>query len=312
MGIIVFESLLPVFLVIAVGLALRKFDIVPESDWRGVELLGYWLLFPVLVLESLINMDLSSIDLGAITLGYMSAVLIQLILVWSLRGLLRQKMNVNDRSFSSIFQTSTRWNAFIALAIASKLVGAQGLAIVALIMAFTIPFLNIVNIVVLTICTSDTRPTLKTTLLNTLKVPLIWGALGGLFINIAGIPVYEPLLVSMDVVGRAGLGIGLLTVGAGIRISAMQTARANVIISIFAKLVLFPALVYFGCVMFGVTGMPLQIAVLCASVSTAMNGYVLARQMGGDVELYAASASLQVVVSMFTIPLILMLIAGSV
>jgi len=39
-----------------------------------------------------------------------------------------------------------------------------------------------------------------------------------------------------------------------------------------------------------------------------MNGYILARQMGGDADLYAATASLQVVLSMFTIPLILWMI----
>lgn len=306
---IVFESLLPVFLVIAMGLALRKAAIVPEDQWRGIELLGYWLLFPVLVLDSLIKMDLSNIDLGSITKGYLFAVILQLVIVWSLRRPLHRRLGMNDRTFSSVFQTTTRWNGFIALAIANKFAGDQGLAIVALIMAFTVPILNFANIIVLTICTSDSRPTIKTTMVNTLKVPLIWGALLGLAINLAQVPVYEPLLVSFDIIGRAGLGIGLLTVGAGIRIRAMKTAKTNVLVGIIGKLFFFPALVYTGCVMFGVTGLPLTIAMLSASVSTAMNGYVLARQMGGDADLYAATASLQVVVSMFSIPLILWLVA---
>ena len=49
-------------------------------------------------------------------------------------------------------------------------------------------------------------------------------------------------------------------------------------------------------------------AMLAAAVSTAMNGYVLARQMGGDADLYAAAASIQVLVSVFSIPLILLLV----
>ncbi len=36
-----------------------------------------------------------------------------------------------------------------------------------------------------------------------------------------------------------------------------------------------------------------------------MNGYLLAKQMGGDAELYAAVATVQTVVSFFTIPLVL-------
>ena len=41
------------------------------------------------------------------------------------------------------------------------------------------------------------------------------------------------------------------------------------------------------------------------SVPTAMNGYVLAKQMGGDAPLYAAVATLQTVASFFTIPMVL-------
>ncbi|MCB1755258.1 MAG: AEC family transporter [Gammaproteobacteria bacterium] len=312
MGTIVFESLLPVFLVIAVGLGLRKSGLVPEDQWHGIELLGYWLLFPVLVLISLINMDLSNLDLGSISKGYLFAVILQIILVWLMRRPLHRFLGIGDRSFSSIFQTSTRWNGFIALAIAAKYAGDQGLAIVALIMAITVPVLNFVNIIVLTICASEQAATVRTTLINTLKVPLIWGALLGLGINLLAIPVYEPLMVGLDIVGRAGLGIGLLTVGAGIRIKAMLDAKTTVLIGIVAKLFIFPLLVFAGCMLFGVDGLALQVAMLSASVSTAMNGYILARKMGGDADLYAATASLQVVVSMFSIPFIFWAVSSTV
>ena len=38
-----------------------------------------------------------------------------------------------------------------------------------------------------------------------------------------------------------------------------------------------------------------------------MNGYLLARQLGGDAELYAAVTTLQTAVSFFTIPAMLAL-----
>jgi predicted permease len=36
-----------------------------------------------------------------------------------------------------------------------------------------------------------------------------------------------------------------------------------------------------------------------------MNGYLLARQLGGDAELYAAATTLQTVIAFFTIPMVL-------
>lgn len=310
MGTIVFESLLPVFLVILAGLLLRKYSVIPEPQWRGIEALGYWLLFPVLVLVSLVNMDLKNIDLGSITWSYLVAVLVHVTAIWLLRKPLNTLFDINDRSFSSVFQTSTRWNAFIALAIANKFAGEQGLAIVALVMAITVAILNFINIVALTILTSDSKPTFKKTFINVIKVPLIWGAFLGLLINLAELPVYGPVMLSLDIIARAGLGLGLLTVGAGIRVSAMFDAKFNVFLGIFAKLALFPFIVFICCMIFEVRGFALQIVMLCASVSTAMNGYVLAREMGGDADLYASTASLQVVISMFTIPVILWLVSG--
>jgi malonate transporter len=312
LSVIVFESLLPVIIVIAVGLFLREFKIVSKENWLGIELLSYWLLFPILVMFSLLKMDLSKISLGSITKSYLLAVLVQLVIIWMLRKPLREFLGVNGRSFSTIFQTSTRWNAFMALAIANNFAGDQGLAIVALIMAVTLPVLNVVNIVVLTLCCSDTKPTIAATVINTLKVPIIWGALFGLSLNLAQVPIYEPLLVSFDIIGRAGLGVGLLTIGAGLHLKAMVRPKITVLVGFTAKLILFPLLVFISCLVFQVSGLALQISIISASVATAMNGYVLARQMGGDADLYATTASLQVVGSMFSIPMMLWLISGSV
>lgn len=309
LSLIVFESLLPVVIVISLGLLLRESKIVSKENWLGIELLSYWLLFPVLVVVSLLKMDLSRFSLELVTKSYLLAVLVHLLIIWMLRKPLRKYLGVNGRSYSSIFQTSTRWNAFIALAIANNFAGDQGLAIVALLMAVTIPVLNFTNIVVLTLCCSDSKPTIAATVINTIKVPIIWGALIGLSLNLAKVPIYEPLMVSFDIIGRAGLGIGLLTVGAGLQIKTMFRPRMTVLIGFTAKLLLFPLLVLISSMIFQVSGLALQISILSASVATAMNGYVLARQMGGDADLYATTASLQVVGSMFSIPIILWLIS---
>ena len=48
---------------------------------------------------------------------------------------------------------------------------------------------------------------------------------------------------------------------------------------------------------------------LSASVPTAMNGNLLAKQMGGDAPLYAAISTLQTVAAFITMPLVLAVIA---
>ena len=64
-------------------------------------------------------------------------------------------------------------------------------------------------------------------------------------------------------------------------------------------------------VSFGISGNALLYLTLCAAVPTAMNGYLLARQIGGDAELYAAVTTLQTAVSFFSIPALLALVQAA-
>ncbi|MEQ1939286.1 AEC family transporter [Mesorhizobium sp. CN5-321] len=75
------------------------------------------------------------------------------------------------------------------------------------------------------------------------------------------------------------------------------------------KLLVFPAVFLAVAMIVGVTGEPVLYLVLCGAMPTAMNGYVLAKQMGGDADLYATVTTLQTLMSFATIPLAL-LVAG--
>ena len=111
----------------------------------------------------------------------------------------------------------------------------------------------------------------------------------------------------LDLLGRAALGAGLLCVGAGLRVRHALKPSRDVWVGVIMKLIAMPVFVAIWAMAFGITGMSLQTALVCAAVPTAMNGYMLARQMGGDAELYAATAAVQTMVSFVSIPLFLVL-----
>ncbi|RVO97401.1 AEC family transporter, partial [Sinorhizobium meliloti] len=46
---IVFESILPVFLLVILGVALRRSTLVDQGLWIGLEQFGYYFLFPALL-----------------------------------------------------------------------------------------------------------------------------------------------------------------------------------------------------------------------------------------------------------------------
>lgn len=305
--LIIFESILPIFLLVLLGVALKRSPLINGTFWEGLEQCGYYVLFPALLFHTLATADFSTMEIGAIGTAAVVAVVAMCALVLAL-WLLLKRVGVPASAFSSVFQTATRWNAFIALAIAQKIQGDYGLTVVALVMAVIILPINFINVGVL-LSFSGARMSYGTFALRIITNPMIISSILGVIVNQAGIPIYAPLMSTVDLVARAALSLGLIAVGAGLRVSDALKPRPLVLFSTALKLAFFPLLMIAVALLAGVTGPALVMLALSASVPTAMNGYILAKKMGGDAELYAATATVQTVFSFVTIPLVLM-IAG--
>jgi len=305
--LLIFESVLPIFLLVLLGALLKRWPLIDDRLWGGLEQFGYYVLFPALLFQTLGKADFSTMDTGAVSVTALLSVGIMSALVLALWRPLN-RLGLEGPAFTSIFQTATRWNGFMALAIAEKLSGPVGLTVVAVVMATIIIPLNVINVGVL-IWFSGNGRSLRDFALKILTNPIILGAASGVLVNLAGIPIYEPLMVAVDLVARSSLGLGLIMVGAGLRIMDALKPQPNVILGSVLKLLVFPLVMAGVALLLGVEGDALAMLVLSAAVPTAMNGYLLAKQMGGDAPLYAATATVQTVAAVITIPLMLYLVA---
>ncbi|MFX6292599.1 hypothetical protein ABTG11_19260, partial [Acinetobacter baumannii] len=83
--------------------------------WNGLEQLGFFVLFPSLLFTTLANAQFSGIAAGDIAIGSIGSVTL-IALMLALAWPLFRSAGVSAPAYTSVFQTSTRWNAFIALA----------------------------------------------------------------------------------------------------------------------------------------------------------------------------------------------------
>ena len=127
----------------------------------------------------------------------------------------------------------------------------------------------------------------------------------GIVLNFFQVPVYGPVLTAVEMLASASLSLGLVMVGAGLKVSDALRPSMVALLAVFLKPIIMPVFMVGTATLLGIRGDALLVIALGASVPTAMNGYLLAKQMGGDAPLYAAVATIQTVVSFFTIPLIL-------
>jgi len=304
---VIMQALLPVMLLIILGFALRKSGAVPAEHWRGVELLLYWLLFPAMLIVTLARSEVSFAALSGFAMALFAMVLVLTITAWALRRPLRRHFGMRGPTFTSFFQTSTRWHGFVAFAIVERLYGFDGVAIIAIAFAAMIPWLNVANVTVLALYAGKTRPTPALVLKALFSNPFLWGIAIGLAWKLSPLPAAGIALTTLELLGRGALGLSLLALGAGLSWQALKNARREVLLTIIMKLIFAPVLALTLGRLFGVSGEPYVIMVVAAAVPTAVAGYVLARKMGGDAEFYAAAATAQVVASFLTMPLFIAL-----
>jgi malonate transporter len=302
--LLVISALLPVFMVIALGYFLRHRAVLDALAWRGLENLCYFILFPVLLVKTLAVAVLGSAEIARFAAALVFAILAMTALLLLAYPLMHRYFKVTPAAFTSLVQGATRWHGFIALSIVGLLLGDAGVAYMAVTMAIIIPLLNIINVMVLAHY-GDAEGDLSDVFVKLVKNPFIIACALGALLNVTGLGLTPLLFNAADIIGSGALGMALLTVGAGIHLGGIRDHRGLVVFGTLLRLLGMPALMFTGCLLLGVEGMPRTVAMLAAAVPTAASSFVLARQMGGDAPLMANLITLQVLCATVTLPLVI-------
>ena len=303
----VIAALAPVFLLIVIGFGLRRSLMRLETQWHGLERLTYYVLFPALLLQSLVKADLSTVPVAGVGGALFLAMLAMSLLCLALRPLLARS-GVDGPAFSSIFQGATRWQTYVALSVSGSLFGAGGLAVASVAMIAIIPMVNVFSVAVLAHYASATRRSTGEIVATVVRNPLIWACVVGLALNVLRVPLPKVWHNAADALGQASLPIGLLVTGAGLHFEGLRRAGPSAALGVLLKLVLMPILAIGLATWFGVTGPNLVVVAICAAVPTSPSAYVLAKQMGGDAPLLAQIISLQTVLAALTMPIFIALV----
>lgn len=291
-------DLWPVFAMILLGFLLRRGSFLSREFWDGAERLNYFLLFPALLVSSMIRAPFLSPELPTIAM----LALLTIAGIWLVLQLLRSIYRWPAERFGVLAQGALRFNTYLGLAAVGALYGEQGLAIAAIIMAIKIPVLNFLSVWALA---SGQQLSAKQMLRPIMKNPLIQACLLGICLNLSGIglPLGSDKLLSM--MGAGSLPLGLLCVGAALQPAQLLGERKALLISSVTRLLLIPAVVV---VLARLLSMQLQAAILVViffALPTAPSAYILARQLHGDSGLMAGIITLQTLLAMLSLPLVL-------
>jgi malonate transporter and related proteins len=298
-------ALLPVFIVIMAGFALSRSRLVVESHWAGVDHICYFVLFPALIFKEIAAADFSGVPVWHMAAAMMLALCTMFMLLLLFRRPLCRSMDLDGRQYSSLFQGATRWHTFIAFAIIPLYFGQGALALGAVSAAAMTPLLNVANVAVISRYAAGHLAQSGTLFGTIIRNPFFLSSVAGILYKLTGLPLPAMAILIFDMIGRGALGLALLTAGAGLRFDEALTARAPIAVATILKLAIVPVVMWIWLRLFGVTGEPAAVAILCSAVPTGSGAYILARRMGADAALVANILTVQVICAAVTIPLVL-------
>jgi len=298
--------LIPDLSMILLGFVLRRASGWPRSFWDNLEKLVYFILFPALLVSSLLRSPLSVARDGPAVANTMIALAAGIALSW----LARPVLDPLPRHFASGAQCGFRFNSYIALALAQTLGGQEGLALCAVFIGFVVPTVNVAAVLPLA------QHTGTGIVRELVRNPLIIATVTGLVGNVLGLQLPQVVDATLGRLGSAAIALGLIAVGAGLVLSRSEalgarekrSSRSLAIWITTVKLVAMPTVALLCGLLLELEPMPLAISLMFCSLPTATSCYILAARMGGDGEYVAYLITVSMLASIVTLPLWLSLV----
>ena len=293
------QLLFPDFSLIVIGYLLCRHTALNRPVWQAVEGLVYYFLFPVLLFQSIVRTPL---DLQAAS-GLMGAGLALGItgvaLAYALPHVPLLGRWIDRRDHAASAQIAFRFNSFIGLALAERLLGAQGLQLIAVLIGVCVPLFNVGAVWPMT------RHAQRGFMGEIVRNPLIIATASGLVANLLGFSIPEFLAPTVTRIGAASIALGLMAAGAGMQFQSLARGKLLGASVLTIRHLLSPVIAWLLARAFRLGAAETTILLTFAALPTASSCYVLAARMGYNGPYVAGLVTLSTALGVASLPLAL-------
>ena len=293
------QLLFPDFSLIVIGYLLCRHTALNRPVWQAVEGLVYYFLFPVLLFQSIVRTPL---DLQAAS-GLMGAGLALgitgIALAYALPHVPLLGRWIDRRDHAASAQVAFRFNSFIGLALAERLLGAQGLQLIAVLIGVCVPLFNVGAVWPMT------RHAQRGFMGEIVRNPLIIATASGLVANLLGFSIPEFLAPTVTRIGAASIALGLMAAGAGMQFQSLARGKLLGASVLTIRHLLSPVIAWLLARAFRLGAAETTILLSFSALPTASSCYVLAARMGYNGPYVAGLVTLSTALGVASLPLAL-------
>jgi predicted permease len=261
-----------------IGFAPEKIDFIRDR----INYFVFYYIIPLVCFKTTYTMpfNLSHLKISVVAnLTILSCVAIS----WFVYRKIAQSKNIKSEVIGSLIMCSAFGNVlYIGLPVLTKLYGTEGMSY-----AFTYDFLASTPLtwtVAVAVCMKygrAKRVRLKDSILTILKIPPIWGLIVGLLFREFSISLPEELINFFNLVSKYTISLMLLIVG----ISVKPVTPEKLVLSLPAisvKTVISPLLAILFGSLTGLSGVPLNVCIIEASMPSMLLSMIFATAFGVD------------------------------
>lgn len=303
---LVIDSLIPVFVLMGIGVVLRRYNITTDSFLKTSDRLVYYIFFPAMLFWKIGAAEpAEAIDF---TYAVVSIVTVLLAFIASIVAI--RLFRVTAYRAGTFSQSCYRFNTYVGMAIILNAYGNEGVRYFGILISMAIPLINVLAVSIL-IWFSGRKIALRKRLVLMLKAlisnPLILSCIAGIIYSqsIGEFPVFASN--TFKLMTSLALPLALFSIGGDLTFKNVRAYLRVSIITTSVKLLLMPAIGYLLLTRFGVTGIPFRVSMLFFTLPTSTAIYILSSQLNSDTEMASATILISTLFSFFTMSFVLLM-----
>ena len=293
------NATIPVFLLMVLGLALRKIGWIDEVFASRMNKFVFRVPLPVLLFQDLATVDFYEMWDGRFVL-FCFAVTFLGIVIAGLLSLLLKNRRIQGEFIQASYRSSA---ALLGIAFIQNIYGSAGIA--PLMIIGSVPLYNIMAVAVLSFFSPERKKldagTVKKTWKGIVTNPIIIGILIGMIWSLLRLPLPEIAAKTVSSIGATATPLGLMAMGASFDFRKALGQKGPALAASFLKLIGFCAVFLPIAAAMGFRQEKLVAILIMLGSATTVSCYVMAKNMDHEGTLTSSVVMLTTLGSAFTV-----------
>lgn len=295
-------TILSIIIMIGLGYFLKRIDFLSEKDIDPFNKIVMYILMPCMIFHAIYTADLNSIsNMGILPLIILGSSLA----TGAVSFIILKQFKLDDKTLWSVLVTVMIANtAFMGYPVNLGIYGQDGfLRAIFCDIATLSTFLLLSFVLILKF-----GGTVKTAVKKIAFFPPLWAVILGLILNFINVPIGPVLDNTVNYLGQGAIPLIMVTLGLSIDFSALKRSRAMIAFTSIMKLAFFPFIAFLLATYLGLVNLEHTVSVIEAAMPSGMMSLLLAITYKLDYELTSDCILINTVISLITLPIIIMIL----